>query len=169
MTTAQPERLCAHLDALDIAYARIDHPAVFTCDESARVVPELPGAATKNLFLRDKKGKRHLLVVAAQHKRVDLKTLGEALDAKGLMLASDDRLAQHLGVGPGAVSILALVNDRAHAVELVVDRDVWAAGAILAHPLVNTATLVIARDALERFLQTSGHAPRIVELPQPAR
>jgi Ala-tRNA(Pro) deacylase len=166
MQPTSTERLYAQLDVLGIAYARVDHAAVFTCDESARVVPPLPGAATKNLFLRDKKGRRHLLVVAAQDKRVDLKRLGDLLDAKGLMLASDERLARHLGVGPGAVSILALVNDSAHAVELVVDDDVWSADAILAHPLVNTATLVLARDALLRFLDASGHAPRVVELPR---
>ncbi|MEP7062020.1 MAG: prolyl-tRNA synthetase associated domain-containing protein [Betaproteobacteria bacterium] len=166
MQVTATEHLYAQLDALGIAYVRVEHPAVFTCDESARVVPPLPGAATKNLFLRDKKGRRHLLVVTAQDKRIDLKRLGELLDAKGLMLASDERLVQHLGVGPGAVSILALVNDGAHAVELVVDRDLWSADAILAHPLVNTATLVLPRDALQRFLEDSGHAPLVVELPQ---
>ncbi|MEO5732198.1 MAG: prolyl-tRNA synthetase associated domain-containing protein [Rubrivivax sp.] len=166
MDASAANRLCQHLDALGITYSRVDHPAVFTCEESEKVVPPLPGARTKNLFLRDKKGRRHLLVVAAQDKRVDLKALGAALDLKGLMLASDERLLQHLGVTPGAVSVLALVNDVDHAVELVVDRDIWSAAAILAHPLVNTATLVVPRDGLERLLRDSGHEPLVLELPQ---
>lgn len=143
-----------------------EHPAVMTVEESERLVPKLPGAKTKNLFLRDKKGRRHLLVVAAQDKRVDLRALGDLIDAKGLMLASDERLAKYLGVSPGAVSILALINDTACEVELVVDADVWSADAVLAHPLVNTATLVIPRGGLQRFLQVLRHEPNVIELPQ---
>ena len=166
MTPSPSDPLYANLDTLGIAYTRVDHPAVFTCEESERVVPPLPGARTKNLFLRDKKGRRHLLVVAAQDKRVDLRALGDRIDAKGLMLASDERLAKYLGVSPGAVSILALINDTACEVELVVDADVWSADAVLAHPLVNTATLVIQRDELQRFLQVLRHDPNVIELPQ---
>ncbi|MEO8847309.1 MAG: prolyl-tRNA synthetase associated domain-containing protein [Casimicrobiaceae bacterium] len=153
------------MQALGIDCARVHHPAVFTCDEATRVVPALPGARTKNLFLRDKKGRRHLLVVVAQDKRVDLKQLGKMLDAKGLMLASDERLLQHLGVSAGSVSILALINDTDIAVELVVDADVWSATALLAHPLVNTATLVIDHDSIRNFLQSTGHTARVVALP----
>ena len=160
--------LIERLDALEITYARVDHPAVFTCAESEELGLPLPGARTKNLFLRDKKGRRHLLVVAAQEKRVDLRALGDVLDAKGLSLASDERLSKYLGVSPGSVSILALINDVERAVELVVDRDVWSADAVLAHPLVNTATLAIEHSALERFLRESGHEPRILELPEAA-
>jgi Ala-tRNA(Pro) deacylase len=166
MTPSPSDPLYAHLGTLGIAYTRVDHPAVFTCEESERVVPPLPGARTKNLFLRDKKGRRHLLVVAAQDKRVDLRALGDRIDAKGLMLASDERLAKYLGVSPGAVSILALINDTACEVELVVDADVWSADAVLAHPLVNTATLVIPHGELQRFLQVLRHEPNVIELPQ---
>ncbi|MEO6929134.1 MAG: prolyl-tRNA synthetase associated domain-containing protein [Casimicrobiaceae bacterium] len=161
-----PATLDARLQALGIDCVRVDHPAVFTCDEATRVVPTLPGARTKNLFLRDRKGQRHLLVVVAQDKRVDLKQLGQMLDAKGLMLASDERLLRHLGVGAGSVSILALINDTDVAVELVVDADVWSAPAMLAHPLVNTATLVIDHDSILNFLQSTGHTARVVALPQ---
>lgn len=165
MSASATLSVCERLDALGIEYTRVDHPAVFTCEESEKVVPPLPGARTKNLFLRDKKGRRHLLVVAAQDKRVDLRSLGELLDARGLMLASDERLSSHLGVTPGAVSILALVNDTALAVELIIDRDVWSAGAVLAHPLVNTATLALPLEGLQRFLRDCGHEPRVIDVP----
>jgi Ala-tRNA(Pro) deacylase len=157
--------LVALLANLDIAYTRVDHPAVFTVEESDRLVPPMHGARTKNLFLRDKKGRRHLLVVAAHDKRVDLKRLADVVDAKGLSLASDDRLLAHLGVTPGSVSLLALANDTARAVELFIDRDVWREDTVLAHPLVNTATLALPRVGLARFLAHTGHAPNVVDLP----
>jgi Ala-tRNA(Pro) deacylase len=160
--------LLHELDRLGVAYARVDHPAVFTVEQSERLVPPMTGARTKNLFLRDKKGARHLLLVAAHDKRVDLKRLGEQLQAKGLGFASDARLGEHLGVTPGAVSILALCNDTAGAVELLVDRDVWAAPTVLAHPLVNTATLAIARADLERFVRHTGHPPQVIDVPTAA-
>jgi Ala-tRNA(Pro) deacylase len=157
--------LLAQLARLGIAFDRVDHPAVYTVEESERLVPRMQGARTKNLFLRDKKGRRHLLVVAAHDKRVDLKRLADVVDAKGLSLASDERLFAHLGVTPGSVSILALANDASGAVELFVDRDVWREDMVLAHPLVNTATLAIPRDGLARFLAHTGHAPTVVDVP----
>lgn len=83
----------------------------------------------------------------------------------GRRLRPHERLSSHLGVAPGAVSILALVNDTACAVELVIDRDVWSAGAVLAHPLVNTATLVLPLEGLQRFLRDCAHEPRVIDVP----
>lgn len=143
---------------------RVEHPPVMTVEESERLVPPLPGAKTKNLFLRDKKGARHFLVSVPHDLTVDLDALGDAIGAGRLGFASAERLQRHLGVTPGSVSLLALVHDRAHAVELVIDRRLWDADAVHAHPLVNTATLVLPHDALERFLAATGHVPRIVEI-----
>ena len=143
---------------------RVEHPAVMTVEESERLVPPLPGAKTKNLFLRDKKGARHFLVSVPHDLTVDLDALGDAIGAGRLGFASAERLQRHLGVMPGSVSLLALVHDRTHAVELVMDRRLWEADAVHAHPLVNTATLVVTHDALERFLAATGHVPRIIEI-----
>jgi Ala-tRNA(Pro) deacylase len=144
---------------------RHEHPAVMTVEESERLVPKLPGAKTKNLFLRDKKGARHLLVTVPHDLAVDLKVLGSTLGVDRLGFASPDRLMKHLGVTPGSVSLLGLVNDAEHAVEFVIDRGLWEAAAVHAHPLVNTATMVIPHAQLERFLAATGHSPRIVEIP----
>jgi Ala-tRNA(Pro) deacylase len=148
-----------------ITVARHEHPAVMTVEESERRVPKLPGVKTKNLFLRDRKGRRHFLVTAPHDVAVDLDALGAALDAGRLGFASPERLQKHLGVAPGAVSLLGLVNDDAGAVEFVIDRALWEADAVHAHPLVNTATMVIAHSDLVRFLAATGHAPRVVDLP----
>ena len=161
------------------------HPAVMTVEESERLVPTLPGAKTKNLFLRDKKGRRHFLVTVPHDvavdldalaaalgvggvgfaSAVDLNALGAALGAGRLGFASPERLMRHLGITPGSVSLLALVNDREHAVEFIVDRRLWDAPAVQAHPLVNDATMVIAHSDLERFLAATGHVPRVVAIP----
>src|SRR5438045_9087194 len=144
---------------------RHEHPPVMTVEESERLVPRLPGAKTKNLFLRDKKGARHFLVTVPHHVAVDLNGVGAQLDAGRLGLASAERLMKHLGVAPGSVSLLALVNDTARAVEFVIDRRLWDAEAVHAHPLVNDATMVIPHAQLERFLAATGHPVRIVDMP----
>ena len=99
---------------------------------------------------------------------VDLNALGAALGAGRLGFASPERLLKHLGITPGSVSLLALVNDRAGAVEFVIDRALWDADAVQAHPLVNTATMVLAHADLERFLAATGHAPRVIDVPRGA-
>jgi len=152
-----------------IAAARHEHPAVMTVEESDRLVPKLPGAKTKNLFLRDRKGLRHFLVTVRQNVPVDLDALGAALGAGRLGFASSERLQKHLGLTPGAVSLLGLVNDAARAVEFVIDRSLWEADAVQAHPLVNTATMVVAHADLERFLAATGHAARVIDVPAAKR
>jgi Ala-tRNA(Pro) deacylase len=99
-----------------IAAPRHEHPAVMTCEESDRLVPPQPGAKTKHLFLRDRKGARHLLVSVPPERAVDLGALGAALGVGRLGVASAERLGKHLGITPGSVSLLALVNDRVGAV-----------------------------------------------------
>src|SRR3977135_954423 len=101
---------------------RHEQPAVMSVEESMRLVPKLPGAKTKNLFLRDKKGRRHFLVTVPHDTVVDLDALGAPLGVGGVGFASAERLQKHLGIRPGSVSLLALVNDEALAVEFVIDR-----------------------------------------------
>ena len=148
-----------------ISLPRHEHAAVMTVEESDRLVPQLPAAKTKNLFLRDKKGLRHLLVTVPAGLAVDLNRLGEVLEVGRLGFASAERLARHLGITPGSVSLLALLNDTAHKVEFVIDRALWGANAVQAHPLVNTATMILSHVDLERFLAATGHRPRIIDVP----
>ena len=161
MTMDLAEFLARH----DIAAPRVDHPAVMTCEEADRLVPRLPAARSKNLFLRDRKGARHLLVTVPPERAVDLNALGAALGVGRLGFASAERLQKHLAITPGSVSLLALVNDTAGAVEFVIDRALWEAAAIQAHPLVNTATVVLTHADLDRFLAATGHVPRVLDVP----
>lgn len=149
----------------DIEYEQYEHAAVFTVADVKRLVPDLPAAKTKNLFFRDAKGRRHFLVVVEGDKRVDLKQLPQTLKSSRVSFGSARRLKKHLGVEPGSVSLLAIVNDRDHAVEIFIDQALWQANAFQFHPLVNTATLVITRDQIDRFLAATGHEAKIVDIP----
>lgn len=154
----------ALLDDLGAKYERFEHEPVMTCHETERAVPVVAAVHTKNLFLRDKRGRRHLLLVTTCAKAVDIKRFTEQVDADRLSFASAERLQRHLGVSPGAVSLLALSNDAAHAVELYVDDEIWRADAVCCHPLVNTATLVLSHADLERFLAHTGHRPTVLPI-----
>lgn len=128
------------------------------------MVPPLPGATVKNLFLRDKKGRRYILLVMEDMKKIDLKVLAGNLGLSNLSLASAERLMEYLGVEPGAVSLLALVNDSTKQVEVFIDQDIWKAEALQSHPLINTETLVIKIEDMERFLEATGHQFELIEI-----
>ncbi|WP_429135060.1 prolyl-tRNA synthetase associated domain-containing protein [Aeromonas veronii] len=153
------------LDQLAIPYQRFDHPPVFTCEEASRLLPDLPAAKTKNLFLRDPKSERLFLVVTPEEKRVDLKALATALGIKRLSFGSPERLDAVLGLIPGSVTLLAMVRDRENAVELVVDEAIWQAEQVQCHPLVNTATLIIRLDDVRRLLAHLGREANVMRLP----
>jgi Ala-tRNA(Pro) deacylase len=140
--------LARFLSEHGIAAARHEHPPVMTVEESLRLVPKLPGAKTKNLFLRDKKGRRHFLVTVPYDVAVDLGALGAVLGVGGVGFASAERLQKHLGIS-GSVSLLGLINDEAHAVELLSTAPCEAEAACA--PPTNTATMVVAHADLERF------------------
>ncbi len=153
------------LDANNVSYERHDHQAVFTVEESKILSPELNGASTKNLFLRDKKGLRHFLVTVLEDKKVDLKALSYVLDSSRLSFASPERLKKHLGIDPGSVSLLALMKDSENNVEVFIDKEIWEDEAILCHPLVNTSTLVVPHKDMKSFLEKTGHGVRLIEVP----
>ncbi len=154
-----------YLDEHQIEYERYDHPPVYTVDDVKRLVPPLPAAKTKNLFLRDHNGRRHFLVIVPADKRVDIKALNALIGASRLSFGSADRLKKFLGVDPGSVTIFALVNDPEHSVELIIDESLWEQQAFQFHPLINTATLVISNDNLKRFLASTGHDVRTLGVP----
>jgi len=154
------------LEAKNVAYDRHDHPAVYTVEESDRLVPKLPGAKTKNLFLRDDKGKRHFLVMVPSDKQVNLKRLTGKIGIKRISFASPKRLQKYLGIEPGAVSPMAVYNDKGHDVEVFFDQDLWDSEAFQFHPLVNTSTIVITRENMEHFLNATGHEFRIIQVPE---
>jgi len=156
MITSEQEFL-SFLNANHFTYQRIEHPAVFTCAEAALHRPDLPAVSTKNLFLCDKKGRRFFLAVTACEKNVDLSSLSSLLGVSHLRFASGENLGRLLGVTRGSVTMMGLANDTEHKVELWMDTEIWNSENFLCHPLVNTATLILSKTALERFFKLTGH------------
>ena len=160
---ATRQDLFRHLADLQIVTHTVEHEPLFTVAESGKLERELPGAHTKNLFLKDESGEL-FLVVAEATTRVDLKALARTLHAGRFSFGKPELLMQALGVPPGSVTAFALINDPERRVRLVVDAELMHHDSINCHPLENTATTNIARDDLLRFVRACGHEPRIVSL-----
>lgn len=154
------------IEAKNIPFERYDHAPVYTCEEAAQLTSHIPGAKTKNLFLRDRKGKRHFLVVVDSEALVDLKSLAAVLSSDRLSMGSPERLMKHLSIEPGAVSLLALLNDREHRVEIYIDERIAHADYMQCHPLVNTSTLVLSRESVQTFLDATGHTSHVIAIPE---
>jgi len=163
-TTSDSDELLLLLDRNQLPYDIVEHEPVFTIADALAATPEIGGIKTKNVFLRDGKGTRHFLVIVPHDVRLDLAALGRTLQASKLSMGSPERLQRCLGVSPGAVSVLALVNDRDGAVEVVLDARVWQADKVQAHPLRNTATLALPQAALAAFLALTAHEPRVIRI-----
>ena len=159
------QEFLAFLDANHFVYQRLEHPAVFTCAEAELHRPDVPAVSTKNLFLCDKKARRFFLAVTACEKTVKLDSLAKQLGVASVRFASEENLARMLGVTRAAVTMMGLANDVEHVVELWIDAEIWQGEYFLSHPLVNTATLILAKPELERFFALTGHAPHIFEGP----
>lgn len=154
------------LKAIGIEFASVNHVAVFTVAESQSLRGSIAGAHSKNLFVKDKKG-RLFLVTALEDARLDLKRLHEAIGAQGrVSFASAEQLKHNLGVDPGSVTPFAAMNDTAGNVTVVLQDRLMAEPVLNFHPLTNTATTTISNDALTRFLDAVGHPPLIVALPE---
>jgi len=144
------------LEKLEISYEKYEHPAVFTCEEADIYTSDLKGVHTKNLFLRNKKGNKHYLVVMSEDKTLNVKEFGEKISDKNLSFASPERMMKYLGLTPGSVSLLGIINDTEKHVKVFIDEDIMKEEFINAHPNVNTATLVFKVKDMIKFLNASG-------------
>ena len=160
-------RLYADLAALGIAHTALEHEAVFTVEESEAIHAALPGAHTKNLFLKDSGG-AFFLVTVDHALRVDLKALAPVIGAKKLSFGKAEDMQGLLGVTPGSVTPLAAINDTAGTVRVVLDERLADAGAVHVHPLRNTATIGLSGPDLIRALDHWGHTPLIAAIPERA-
>ncbi len=142
----------------------VDHPALFTVEDSRKLRGEIEGGHTKNLFLKDKKG-NYFLLTAQEDTQINLKTLHKLLGGSSrFSFGSADRMEEFLGVTPGAVTAFGIINDRAGRVTFAIDSKLLQHEKINCHPLVNTATTTISSNDLMSFATASGHDPIIVDL-----
>jgi len=147
-----------------IAYQHFEHSPVFTCEDVEKL-PAMPGTQTKNLLLCSRKGKQYWLVIVGHDKSVDIRVLAAALGVDSLSFASAERLQQVFGVEAGAVSLLGLLNDTECRATVIFDEPMWRVGELQCHPLMNSATLVIAHAGIEGFLRATNHVWQIMDIP----
>jgi Ala-tRNA(Pro) deacylase len=156
--------LMAFLDGLGIETTTVDHPPLFTVEQSQALRGEIAGAHTKNLFVKDKKG-RYFLLTVGEEAEIDLKTVHQTIGASGrVSFGKADALMDLLGVQPGAVTAFGVINDVAGAVTLVFDAGLMQNAIVNCHPLTNEATTSIASRDLLRFAEATGHAALVLNL-----
>jgi Ala-tRNA(Pro) deacylase len=169
MDTSQAERqiaarVYAALDALGITYEKLEHPPVFTADQAAAHWASLPGTPVKNLFLRNKRGDRHYLVILGIEKEADLRQLVKVIGDDRLSFGSPERLMARLGLLPGAVSPFGLINDETQVMRVIIDQDLKRSERLIFHPNINTASVSIAFDDFQRFLASRRNEVRFVNV-----
>lgn len=153
MNTQDEEKLYEVLDKLEIKYTRYEHEPVYTVEEAENLNIDIPGQHCKNLFLRNKKGDTHYLVIADSEKHIDIKFLSKQIGGGNLSFASDERLFKHLGLKTGAVSPFGLINNIEKNVIVLIDRNLTDKSIVNFHPNVNTATIGVSYSDLERFIK----------------
>ncbi|MFT5113429.1 MAG: Ala-tRNA(Pro) deacylase [Parasphingorhabdus sp.] len=159
-----PDRLLKWLSEQDISCPTINHPPLRTVEDSRAHREIAEGAYTKNLFVRNKKGRMWLLTML-ESRQIHLKQFAKTLGAGNFSFASEERLMKHLGIIPGAVSPLALINDSACEVNFVLDEDILQHAVVHFHPLDNCMTTTLKKDDFLRFLTEVKHVPHVVTFP----
>ncbi len=165
---ATEKDLFDRLTEVGVETRTVRHPAVFTVEENKALRGDLPGAHSKNLFLKDKKG-GYWLVVTLEDLVIDLKTLRHKIGAAQLSFARPERLREVLGIDPGSVTPFALINDTENRVRVVLDAEMMACETLNFHPLTNTASTAITPEGLMAFIRSCDHRPSVVELQENAR
>lgn len=166
-TEADREKLFQRFAELAIDAPTVPYPAHATVEEGKALRGAMTGTFTKNLLLKDKKG-RHFLLSFHEDRALDLKTLHKRLGARGqLGFASGERVTEYLGVLPGALTPLGLINDRTGAVTAVVDASLMETEQVNFHPLVNTESTGLRPQDLLHFIRSCEREPMLVDFDQP--
>ena len=153
------EAVLERLNTLNIEYKEITHGEVYTIEEMDALGKDFFEGAMicKNLFVRDQKGKRHFLVVLPEDKRAPLDVIANKIGSTRLSFASEERLMKHLKLTPGAVTPLAVINNEDSAVEVIFDADLKGENLVGVHPCVNTSTLLIKMNDIEKYISSCGN------------
>lgn len=143
------------LKEMNIEYELQEHRAVYTVEDVQEIFLNLDGIGCKNLFLKDIK-KNLFLYTLPDNKRADLKTLPEKINSKRLSFANENDLQEYLGLTPGSVTPLGIINDKEQKVTVVLDKELKN-NKVLIHPNRNTATVSIKYEDLIKFIKHCGN------------
>jgi Ala-tRNA(Pro) deacylase len=163
------ERIFSYLNELSITHETVNHEPAMTVEEELRYVQELltnhNSCMAKNLFLKDKKGNLILLTAHCETK-IDLKQFSKEIGAgsANLRFADSGLLEPTLGILPGAVTPLAMLNDTEKKVKMYFDSKIFEFEKVIIHPLTNNASTIITTENLKKFMQSTGHTFEIVKL-----
>lgn len=150
------------LNKLDISYEQISREAVFTIEQAQFIKTEINGIGCKNLFLTNKKG-GYYLIMLEESKKADIKQISASVGEKRLSFADADALKEILGLQPGGVTPLGIINDKSNSTILIIDGELTGKR-LLVHPDVNTKTLTLDFDDLIKFIQFTQHKYIITRL-----
>ena len=155
------------LDALCVTYQRIDHEAAMTMEACAAIDAILDATICKNLLLCNRQCTAFYLLMIAGDKHFKTSVLSKEIGSSRLSFAAPEYMEQYLDITPGSLSVLGLMNDSGHHVELLIDEDVLHSEYFGCHPCINTSSLRLkTSDLLEKIIPAMGHPPRIVSLPK---
>ena len=153
------------LDEIGIEYKRTDHEPANTMEACNEIDKVLEVLICKNLFLCNRQKTQYYLLMMPGDKKFKTKELSSQINSARLSFADADDMLKVLDIEPGAVSIMGLMNDKEHAVQLLVDEDVKKGEYIGCHPCVCTSSLKIkTEDIFNKFLPKVGHEPVVVHL-----
>lgn len=154
------------LDSLGIPYERVDHEAANTIADCAAVEDYLGAPICKNLVLCNRQKTQFYLLLMEGEKPFRTKDLSKQIGSARLSFASPEDMEARLGVTPGSATILALMNDKEHQVQLILDRSALKEDRFGCHPCINTSTLRLSMEEVRRtLLPHLGIEPILVDLP----
>ena len=160
----QHEAVYQALQNMGIAYEVVDHPPALTTEEADRYIEGKEGVRTKTLFLTNKKGNAHYLLIMDDAKRMDMKKLSELLDEKRVSFASADRLMEKMQLPPGVVSLFGLLNNTGKDIRIYLDKEMLTEKIVTFHANDNSKTVFIAMDDMYRFINNMGYEYKIIDL-----
>lgn len=159
------EKVLNKLNELNISYKEVEHTPVYTIEDMDNLGNIFENAKIcKNLFVRDQKGKRHFLVVLPEEKRAPLADIATKIGSTKLSFASEERLMKYLKLEPGSVTPLAVINDEANEVEVVFDEDLKKEDMLGVHPCVNTATILLKPEELEKYVLSNNNKLKYIKI-----
>jgi Ala-tRNA(Pro) deacylase len=154
-----------HLTKHGIKYELHSHPAIFSAkQERPEEMASIIGTICKNLFLKDKETGKQILVILELDKRLDMEQLQEHLEIKKLGFCKPKEVKEKLGVDPGSVSPLSLINNKENDIHIIIDYEIWNAGIVVCHPNINTESLTIPNESFKRLMESFENEQEVIDL-----
>ena len=159
------ERVYDLLDQLNIDYQRIDHEEANTMKVCLEIEKTLKSTICKNLFLVNSNKSQYYLLLLKENKKFKTKVISKQINSSRLSFGSDEKMLEYLDITPGSVSVLGLMNDHEHHVQLLMDKDLLQDEYLGCHPCINTSSLRIKmKDVFEKIIPSLHHEPIFVEV-----